>query len=300
MPNTEQIYNTVIQQSQANVKALSEKLKALDKLHQDIIKLKDDNSKLPKIFDDKFNEISELSKNYTENLGKSTKTYLDGNNTLFTSKINDLSSKIKEIENEITRLVETDFNSLFKILQNAFIEQARKDIKIELIKFDDKAKVIQTKINSFQEKINEFQQKNSELKTEVTRLENVDLEKHFDKLQKTLSDIFNAINSLNTSFTTVIQTLNSIVQSVGNIQMKIESNHNENQQTIKTFYEKTTNHLNEQDIEITKNREIFENRIEKLEIQNENISKKIKTNKLIGIIGIGIIITLLIIQFFIK
>lgn len=293
MPNREQIYDEVIRQSQENVKALSEKLKAFDKLHDDIVKLKNDNNKLPKFFDDKFKEISKLTDDYTHNLGTTSGEYLQKNNQLFTSKISELSSKIKDIEAEITRLEKTDFVGLFKGLQTDFIKTARTDLNKELNKFDNKITDLQNNISNFKNRI-------GDLKTEITRLENIDLEKHFDKLQKTLSDIFSAINSLNTSFTTVIQTLNTIVQSNSDIQTKAEKNVKDIKKEIERLSGDFGKQLLQQKEEITKNRELFENKIEKLELQNEKIIKGIKTNKLIAIIGIGIITTLLIIQFFLN
>lgn len=185
MPN----YDEVIQQSQANVKSLSEKLKDLDKLYQDIIFLRDYSKGIPNIFNTKFDEIVKLSTNYTNVLGGATKTYLDGNNTLFTAKLSELSNKLKDFDKEVSRLINTDFNVLFKDLQKIFIDQTRKDLEIQLKRFEEKAKDLQTK--------------NEALGKQVERLTKVDLEKGFDKLQKTLSDIFGSINSINQTLTVV-------------------------------------------------------------------------------------------------
>ena len=160
MPN----YEEVIQQSQANIKSLSEKLKDLDKLHQDIKKLIEQ----PKIFDTKYQEIVMLAEEYTNSLGAATKTYLDGKNILFVARLNEISNKTKDLQKEITRLVNTDFTKLFQDLQKSFIDQTRKDLAVELKKFDDKSTDLQTKID--------------DLRKQVERLERIDLEKHFDKL----------------------------------------------------------------------------------------------------------------------
>ena len=164
-------YEEIIKQSQANVKSLSEKLKDLDKLHQEIKALKEAAEGIPEIFNKKFQELVKLSEDYTNTLGAATKNYLDGNNTLFTTKLSELSTKIKEFEKEITRLVNTDFTKLFKDLQKVFIDQTRADLATELKRFEEKSKDLQTKID--------------DLKKQIERLEKIDLEKHFDKLQKT-------------------------------------------------------------------------------------------------------------------
>jgi len=293
MNNREEIYDEVIRQSQENVKALSEKLKAFDELHADIIKLKDNNNKLPQFFDDKFKEISQLAIDYTQKLGSLSNEYLELNNHLFTSKINELSLKIKEIENEISRLEKTDFVELFKVLQDEFIKTARTDLNSELNKFDKKVIDLQNNIDNFKTLLDD-------LNEEITRLENIDLEKHFDNLQKTLSDIFGAINSLNISFTTIIQTLNKIVQSNSDIETKIDKNAKDTKSDLEALTKTFESQLQQQKDELIKNRELLESRIRSVEIQNEQINKGIKINRIIGIVGISIIITLLIIKFVIK
>ena len=272
MPN----YEEVIQQSQANIKSLSEKLKDLDKLHQDIKEL----IKQPEIFDTKYQQIVKLSEEYTNTLGAATKKYLDGNNTLFTENLNELSNKTKDLQKEISRLVNTDFTKLFQDLQKSFIDQTRKDLAIELKKFDDKSTDLQTKID--------------ELRKQVERLEKIDLEKHFDKLQKTLAEIFIAINAINLTLTNVVQTLTGIVQALGNIQTTLDTNHKEAKQLLNSFSESTEKHLNDIDKQASKNVELLETKIKSLSEQNELLKKEVKTNRIIQMIGFVIVISILI------
>ncbi len=271
MPN----YEEVIQQSQANIKSLSEKLKDLDKLHQDIKEL----IKQPEIFDTKYQQIVKLSEEYTNTLGAATKKYLDGNNTLFTANLNELSSKTSDLQKEISRLVNTDFTKLFQDLQKSFIDQTRKDLAIELKKFDDKSTDLQTKID--------------ELKKQVERLEKIDLEKHFDKLQKTLAEIFTAINAINLTLTNVVQTLTGIVQTLGNIQTTLDTNHKESKQLLNKFSETTEKLLTDIDKQATKNVELLESKIKTLSEQNELLKKEVKTNRIIQIVGFVIAICIL-------
>lgn len=272
MPN----YEEVIQQSQANIKSLSEKLKDLDKLHQDIKEL----IKQPEIFDTKYQQIVKLSEEYTNTLGAATKKYLDGNNNLFTANLNELSNKTKDLQKEISRLVNTDFTKLFQDLQKSFIDQTRKDLAIELKKFDDKSTDLQTKI--------------VELRKQVERLERIDLEKHFDKLQKTLSEIFGAINAINLTLTNIVQTLTGIVQTLGNIQTTLDTNHKEAKQLLNNFSESTEKHLNDIDKQASKNVELLETKIKSLSEQNELLKKEVKTNRIIQMIGFVIVISILI------
>jgi len=273
-------YEEIIKQSQANVKSLSEKLKDLDKLHQDIKALKVAAEGIPEIFNKKFQELVKLSEIYTNTLGAATKNYLDGNNTLFTTKLSELSTKIKEFEKEITRLVNTDFTKLFKDLQKVFIDQTRADLATELKRFEDKSKDLQTKID--------------ELKKQIERIEKIDLEKHFDKLQKTLAEIFGAINAINLTLTNIIPTLTGIVQSLGNIQTTLDTNHKEAKQLLNSFNERTEKHLSDQDKQATKNLELLESNMKSLFEQNELLKKEVKTNRIIQIVGLTIILIILI------
>jgi len=273
-------YEEIIKQSQANVKSLSEKLKDLDKLHQDIKTLKEAAEAIPEIFNKKFQELANLSEGYTNTLGAATKSYLDGNNTLFTTKLSELSTKIKEFEKEITRLVNTDFTKLFKDLQRVFIDQTRADLEPEFKRFEEKSKDLQTKID--------------ELKKQIERLEKIDLDKYFDKLQKTLAEIFGAINSINLTLTSIIQTLTGIVQTLGTIQTTHDTNHKEAKQLLNSFSETTERHLSDQDKQATKNVELLESKIKSLSDQNELLKKELKVNRLIQIVGLTIILIILI------
>lgn len=272
-------YEEIIQKSKENVNALTDKLRELDQLHQNIISLKNAAEGIPDIFNEKFQEIVKVTEGYTNTLGAATKNYLDGNNTLFTTKLSELSSKIKEFEKEITRLVNTDFTELFKDLQKVFIVQTRADLATELKRFEEKSKELQLKVD--------------ELKREIGRLESIDLEKNFAKLQTTLSEIFGAINNINLTLTTVTQTLNSILLSLGTIQSSIEMFKTEIMQSVKIFSELTKNHLDNQDIEAKKYFEQIGSKITLLSDQNRYLSKQIWTNRLISIIGFVLIIIVL-------
>ena len=148
--NTEEIINTSLD----NVNALSQKLKDLDELHENLKKSISDSSQIPIQF-------SKLSKD----LHESTENYLSGNNTIF-------KERIIEIQNQITRINE---------------------IKIEL-------------------------------NSEINRLKEIDLESHFDKHQSKLSEVFNAINGIQNTITSLSQNLIGIVQSIGKIEILIDKN----------------------------------------------------------------------------
>ncbi len=273
-------YEQLIQQSQDNVESLRIKLIDMDTLLKDIIKAKEVAEGIPEIFNDRFQELVELSVDYTNTLKETIQNYLDDNNTLFTTKLTDLQAKVDALNAEITRLANTDFTKLFKDLQKVFIDQTRTDLAIELKEFDAKSKDLQTKVDA--------------LKAEITRLEKIDLEKHFRELQRTLADIFTAVNGVNTTLTNIIQTLNGIVLSLGTIQTTLGTNHEEAKQLLNSFGETTEKHLIDQDEQATKNVELLESKMKSLSEQNELLKKEVKTNRIIQIIGLAIVLIILI------
>ena len=62
-------------------------------------------------------------------------------------------------------------------------------------------------LRSGNEKSKNLQANIEELKQRIQRLEKIDLEKHFDKLQKTVSENSEAINTINLYLTNITQTL---------------------------------------------------------------------------------------------
>ena len=280
-------YNEIIAQSETNVKALNDKLGQLDKLHQDIVSLKDTAGKIPIIFESKFNEIISLADSYTNILGTATKKYLDGTNTLFTEKLNELTAQTSVLQKEITRLVNTDLTGLFESLQKEFISQARKDLAEELKKIDSRSQDLKDKIK--------------ELSTEVARLEKIDLEKHFDKLQKTLADIFNAINAINLTLTSLTQTLTAVSQSLSGIQSTLNSNHTEIKKTINSSTEVVSKHFADQNSDIKTQFDLLNSEVKSLAVQNNLLHQELKKNSIIQIIGfilIIIVISIVVIKVF--
>lgn len=81
-----------------NRKDLHGKLKECENLNLHIEEL----IKQPEILQEQFKQIVHLSEQYTNDLGAATKTYLDGNNSLFTTKLAELDADLKLFEKEIS------------------------------------------------------------------------------------------------------------------------------------------------------------------------------------------------------
>lgn len=224
-----------------------------------------------KIYQERFEQIAVLSENFTNSIAGAAKSYLVDNNNLITSKLNELSTVIDDFKNEVSRLVTTDFSMLFIELQKVFIDQTREDLDKELNKFEEKSKVLQSKIE--------------QLQSHVERLEKIDIEKHFDIFQKTLSDIFGAINAVNFTVTNVVQTLTAIIQTLGSIQIAIDTNHKEIKQHLQNLSESIVQHLIAQDNKASENTLLIERKINALSEQNKSFEKQIITNRIIQIAG---------------
>lgn len=259
-------YSELITQSHVNVNALSEKLKGLDKLYQDIQILIEVTEELPKKFERQFIEISELSRDYTDNLGQATKKYLDGNNRLFTNNLGDFEGKIKTFNQEITRLKDTNLEQQFENLQQQFIKQTREDLAKELLKIDSCSRYLQTKINAFEKEIN--------------RLENIDLEKHFARHQKTLSEIFGAVNSINLTLTSITQAISNAAQSTREVKTLIEVSNAQNQSNHKQI------------------QKLLEEKLSSISQQNALLKKQIVITQIVSSISLVFVIIILMVFIF--
>ena len=268
---------------------LEKNYEQLDILKSELLNLKEiksrievligSNEKLPIIFSERFDKITQVTNDFTNVLGKSVNIFLEGNNDLLTKNSTDFSNKISELSAEITRLVEVDFNALFKDLETKFLENSKIEISKELKKFDEKANNLQNKID--------------DLGKEISRLSKIDLEEHFNKHQNKLSEVFISVNGINGILTTISQNINKIIQNFGDIEQTLSKNFNKiiqnfgdieqtlskNQKEInqgfdavKENQEKTTNDL------LNKIKE-SDTKLDAIVSQNELLKKELYFNK---------------------
>lgn len=219
------------------------------------------NDRLPIIFSELFDKINQVTNDFTNVLVNSVNVFLEGNNDLLTKNSTDFSNKISELGSEITRLVEVDFNALFKDLETKFLENSKLEIGKELKKFDEKA--------------NNLQNKTDDLGKEITRLSKIDLEEHFNKHQSKLSEVFISVNGINGILTTISQNINKIIQNFGDIEQTLSKNQKEINQgfdAVKENQEKTTNDL------LNKIKE-SDTKLDAIVSQNELLKKELYFNK---------------------
>lgn len=268
--------DTLVIQAEVVVNNLENKLKQIEEIHKDILRLIEKSKDLPVIYDERYNELHNLSEKYINSFNESVSGYIDSNNKITIERLKEFSLELQTLEKEINRLINTDFKKLFEELQRTFIAQTRKDVDVELKKFEEKSFALQTKVDSLQ--------------TQIERLEKVDLEKHFDKLQKTLADIFGAINSINLTLTNVVTTLTGIVETLNSLKISISTKNKELQNLINSSTNLIKNHLSQHDIQF----KMLKERNEEISRQNIYLLKQIKNNRIIQLIGMIITISLLV------
>ncbi len=268
---------------------LEKNYEQLDILKSELLNLKEiksrievligSNEKLPIIFSERFDKIIQVTNDFTNVLGKSVNIFLEGNNDLLTKNSTDFSNKISELGSEITRLVEVDFNALFKDLETKFLENSKLEIGKELKKFDEKTNNLQNKID--------------DLGKEITRLSKIDLEEHFNKHQSKLSEVFISVNGINGILTTISQNINKIIQNFGDIEQTLSKNQKEINQgfdVVKENQDKTTNDL------LNKIKE-SDTRLDAIVSQNEVLKKELDFNKKLNFAIIVLVIISIIIKF---
>jgi hypothetical protein len=266
----------ILRESQENVKKLNEKLKDIETLHNEIKESVNLSLKNPILF-----------KELADKLNGSAELYLEGNNTIFEGKILEIANKIVVFSSEINRLVEFNLEDSFKTLENQFLKNSKNVINKELIKFDEKAEVIQTKINDFG--------------LEITRLSQIDIEKHFNNHQGKLSEVFISVNGINGIITNISQNLNKISQNLGVIEQSISNNKrvllnsiNNLQQNQDTVINKLSKNIQSNHQKTLTSLQESDNKLDSIISYNQSLKKDLKLNKIIGFVLIFLILVTLI------
>jgi hypothetical protein len=125
----------------------------------------------------------------------------------------ELASANAKLNKQIQTLTTYDFASHFKTLQQEIAEEVKSDLRKE--------------IEGVSTATGELGTTNEAFRQEIQRLHEVDLEAHFNRHQKMLSDVFNAINSINSLLSTNTQTLVQLQAGQGEVQSTLEVQHKE-------------------------------------------------------------------------
>jgi predicted nucleic acid-binding Zn-ribbon protein len=135
----------------------------------------------------------------------------------FEQLYNDIAGQGKEAKN-IRREFETKFREISNLAEQYLIATSSA-VKLYI---DGNNEMLTNSLKEIEENNTTLGALIKTLEIQVTRLSNIDLEKHFEKHQKTLSDIFGAINNINTNLTGLSQNIINVIHLVAKLQSEID------------------------------------------------------------------------------
>lgn len=210
MDEIAKIYERVILDSQDNVRRLKEKLADIDMLYAEIADAKNDIANIPDAFKTRLDQVVVLAEKHLKDVGDALEGFLASVDKRLNVNLESLGAESVKLMQEIDRLVvineelrQVDFRPMFEVLRQEFIAKARQDIAVELKKFENETSRLQEKVNV--------------LNTEVTRLSEIDLEKHFNSLQSTLAALSGSVAQINLNLNTIASSLGEILTKQTNL-----------------------------------------------------------------------------------
>lgn len=199
------VYEEVLDIAHQNVQQLGDQLNDLNDLKQSL----KDAREIPDQWDAKFQEVAATTREYTSAINALATSYLEGSNTIIGNSLADFSAANAKLNRQIQELTTYDFASHFKTLQQEIAAQVKTDLRKE--------------VEGVSAATGELDMTNEAFRKEVTRFSEVDLEAHFSRHQKLLSDVFNAINSINALLSTNTQTLIELRSGQNDLQTAVSA-----------------------------------------------------------------------------
>lgn len=190
--------SAIIESSLENVNVLKNQLEKISELKNGIQETLNQAREIPLHFDKLGVKLSETSD-----------TFIYKNYELLKEQTIFLQEKIIDLNNRIVQIDEIDFRKRF--------ENANSDY------FTNLDRISTEKINQFDDVKNNLKLTGESIGVEVKRLEAVDLENHFNKHDKRLSDIFGGINNINTSLLNISNQVMLFQEKLVNIDQKLNS-----------------------------------------------------------------------------
>ena len=203
MPAYEEVLNIAHQ----NVRQLGDQLNELIEIKQRLQEAR----KIPDQWDEKFQEIAATTRKYTSAINQVANTYLKDSNQVIGNNLAAFDAATVKLDGQIQTLINYDFAAHFKMLQEEVALQVKTDLQQE--------------VKGVKLATSDLDATNDAFKQEVTRLGKVDLDMHFNRHQKMLSDVFNAINSINSLLSTSTQTLVLLQTGQAEVRRVVEEQH---------------------------------------------------------------------------
>ena len=202
-------YNTsaIIESSLQNVNSLKDHLEKISSLRENVRNTLEEVRQVPDHFDRLGIQLSQTSDNF-----------IYKNYELLKEQIIFFQEKIIDLNNRIAQIDEIDFRKKFENANVNFFTNLTRNVEDKINLFD-KARLsyeesyadflknlnlsIEQKIQLFDDTKFALDNIHKNLEKEVTRLSKVNLEEHFNKHDKRLSEIFGATNNINSSLLNV-------------------------------------------------------------------------------------------------
>lgn len=181
--------NNVVKSSSDLAKVIESYQTTFESLSVNVKAVLDDSRKFN---NDSIKKLSEQTTNFSKEIAKLTE--FDVSKSLksiesetikhfqqnLSKPLEDLDKQIANIKNEVSKLTEFDFKDTFNNLEKQVVSQFKTDLKEKLDELDNRTLEIQSKIDEF--------------KQQITRIEQVDLESHFQHLLTALTNLLDKQN----------------------------------------------------------------------------------------------------------
>lgn len=267
--STQYTTQEILKSSIENINTLKNHLVKIDELRIDIKKSVDEAEKLP----EEFNKI-------VVKIDNSTNKFIQQNQNLLKEQIVYFQEKLIDLTIRINQIDELDFTKKFELSKNVFFS----DIEGSSNKLENSIQKIDNNFNESKKLFfSDLEKIKSELDATVKEIKSVDLEKHFIKHDKTLSEIFISINNISSSILSFSNQLNTFLTKLIDIENKLISLDN----SLSSLDHKIESRINSLDQNIIN-----------LNAKIEELSKKNQTSHTINLaLIIIILVTIAILKF---
>ena len=234
-------YNTsaIIESSLENVNSLRDHLEKISTLRQNIQSTLEEVRQVPEHFDKLGIKLSQTSDEF-----------IFKNYELLKEQIIFFQEKIIDLNNRIAQIDEIDFRKRFENANEDFYTNLNRNVAEKIDLFDTTRTTleeshadflnnlnlnIEQKIKLFDETKSALEVTSKELQLEVSRLQKINLDEHFNKHDKRLSDIFGGINNVNSSLLNISNQTMLFQDKLLGVDMKLQSMENKLSEQERNF-----------------------------------------------------------------
>ncbi|MFT7158262.1 MAG: putative nucleic acid-binding Zn-ribbon protein [Parvicella sp.] len=202
-------YEDIVKQSHVNLGGLNKLIEEFDEVAKRISNTEKLSADIPVQFEKKFIEIVNQSQKYVSMLQRVVSKYVETSSLALDKNWERQSSLNDDLQKSVANLDEINLEARFDVLYKSFVANSKSGFDAELEKLDQRSIELKNLKNQFT--------------SEVNRLEKVDLDKGFSQLQKTLSDLFSSLSTINLNLTKITSVQNDQSRRLNNITDSIDT-----------------------------------------------------------------------------